>query len=72
MPVLYEGYVKGYKYEEKKDGSIDRTKPVKNRFSHPHDANQYIALVLDRLTFKDAGIGFSSGALPIKQAAVAW
>lgn len=42
-PVLVEGFAGGYQYPEKA-GEIEPTKirPVKNRFSHPHDALQYL------------------------------
>lgn len=42
-PTLAEGFQGGYQYPEKA-GDIEPTKlrPLKNRFSHPHDALQYL------------------------------
>lgn len=42
-PTLVEGFQGGYQYPEKA-GEIEptRIRPLKNRFSHPHDALQYL------------------------------
>lgn len=42
-PVLIEGFGGGYRYPEKAT-EVEPTKiaPIKNRFSHPHDALQYL------------------------------
>lgn len=44
--VLRKGFVGGYHYPFLKSGSSDEThdKPKKNKFSHPHDALQYLLL----------------------------
>lgn len=44
--VLRKGFISGYKYEEKKsvDGKTYKDKPMKNEFSHVHDALQYACL----------------------------
>ena len=44
--ILRKGFISGYKYEEKKsvDGRVYKEKPMKNEFSHVHDALQYACL----------------------------
>lgn len=42
-PTLLEGFVRGYRYKKKKDGTLTPA-PEKNEFSHIHDALQYAAL----------------------------
>jgi len=42
-PVLSEGFLRGYRYRKRRDGSLT-PEPDKNEFSHPHDAMQYAAL----------------------------
>ena len=44
--VLRKGFISGYKYEEKRsvDGKTYKDKPMKNEFSHVHDALQYACL----------------------------
>lgn len=49
-PRLVEGFKGGYRYSEKdmyKD--LNKIRPEKNAFSHPHDGLQYIATGIDRL-----------------------
>lgn len=41
---LIEGFEHGYRYPQKRDGSLNTDGPQKNHFSHLHDANQYAAL----------------------------
>lgn len=42
-PLLIEGFGGGYHYPEKVlDNEPDKIRPVKNKFSHPHDALQYL------------------------------
>lgn len=42
-PVLAEGFLRGYRYKKRRDGSLT-PEPDKNEFSHPHDGLQYAAL----------------------------
>lgn len=42
-PMLAEGFLRGYRYKKRRDGSLT-PEPDKNEFSHPHDAMQYAAL----------------------------
>jgi hypothetical protein len=42
-PVLTEGFLRGYRYRKRRDGSLT-PEPEKNEFSHPHDALQYACL----------------------------
>lgn len=42
-PVLSEGFLRGYRYKKRRDGTLT-PEPEKNDFSHPHDAAQYAAL----------------------------
>lgn len=43
-PQLEKGFSGGYQYPEKYiDIEPDSAKPIKNQFSHPHDALQYVA-----------------------------
>lgn len=44
--ILRKGFISGYKYEEKRsvDGKTYKDKPMKNEFSHVHDALQYACL----------------------------
>ncbi len=42
--VLRKGFAGGYHYKLKNDGAQTFETPNKNRFSHPHDANQYMLL----------------------------
>ena len=51
-PVLRRGFNGGYKYERIKLAGTDdrfRDKPVKNSYSHPHDALQYLCLSASRV-----------------------
>lgn len=42
-PVLVEGFGGGYRYPEKAlEIEPDRIRPLKNKYSHPHDALQYV------------------------------
>lgn len=45
-PTLVRGFRHGYRYKQKKSGDFDE-RPEKNDFSHPHDALQYGASVID-------------------------
>lgn len=47
-PTLVRGFKSGYKWKVNKQGDMaaDR-EPMKNAFSHPHDAMQYFAMVID-------------------------
>jgi len=42
-PQLAEGFLRGYRYKKRRDGSLT-PEPDKNEFSHPHDGLQYAAL----------------------------
>lgn len=44
--ILRKGFISGYKYEEKRsvDGKVYKEKPMKNEFSHVHDALQYASM----------------------------
>lgn len=42
-PMLTEGFLRGYRYKKKRDGSLTPV-PDKGAFSHIHDALQYAAL----------------------------
>lgn len=44
--TLIKGFKFGYRYKKNKQGVQDN-KPDKNEFSHPHDACQYAAMVID-------------------------
>lgn len=46
-PVTTQGFKGGYKWKMNKVGEIEGVVPLKNRFSHPHDAMQYLACVID-------------------------
>jgi len=42
-PTLIEGFAGGYQYNEStQEIQPDRARPLKNRYSHPHDALQYL------------------------------
>ena len=45
-PVITAGFEFGYRYKGKKDGTFEET-PEKNSWSHPHDAVQYGAMVVE-------------------------
>lgn len=45
-PVTTQGFRYGYRYKQKKSGEYD-DRPDKNAFSHPHDAVQYGASIVD-------------------------
>ena len=45
-PKIIEGFATGYRYKRKKDGQYEEV-PEKNEHSHPHDATQYGAMVVD-------------------------
>lgn len=47
-PVLVQGFRYGYKWPLNKAGVINSTTPVKNEFSHPHDALQYGVMVVEQ------------------------
>jgi len=47
--TLIRGFTSGYHYAISKKGNRG-DKPDKNRYSHPHDANQYLCLGATRLT----------------------
>ena len=52
-PVLRRGFNGGYKYERVKVAGTEdrfRDKPVKNSYSHPHDALQYLCMAANRVT----------------------
>jgi hypothetical protein len=43
-PITYEGFNGGYRYPERAlEIEPERIRPLKNKFSHPHDALQYAA-----------------------------
>ena len=42
-PLIYDGFIGGYHYPKNKDGLVLREAPVKNEYSHAHDALQYAA-----------------------------
>lgn len=41
--VLIRGYRSGYKYKINRSGEVNDT-PAKDKYSHPHDANQYMMM----------------------------
>lgn len=42
-PILIEGFSGGYRYPEKAlEVQPDMVRPIKNKYSHPHDALQYV------------------------------
>lgn len=42
-PVLLEGFTGGYRYPDSNtDIAPDKARPIKNMYSHPHDALQYV------------------------------
>ena len=46
--TLIKGFKGGYKWKVNKQGDLTQDKePLKNEYSHPHDALQYLALVID-------------------------
>lgn len=45
-PTIVQGFEHGYRYKRKRDGAFEEV-PEKNSFSHPHDAVQYGAMVVD-------------------------
>lgn len=45
-PVIVAGFEYGYRYKSKKDGTFEEV-PEKNQWSHPHDAVQYGAMVVE-------------------------
>lgn len=48
VPTLIDGFRFGYRYKEKKDEEAAPDTPLKNKYSHPHDAHQYQCMgVLD-------------------------
>lgn len=42
--ILREGFNRGYRYQKIMTSGLFRPRPEKNRFSHSHDAMQYLAL----------------------------
>lgn len=46
-PVLTKGFRTGYRWKMNRKGEMEGQSPEKNEFSHPHDALQYAALMLD-------------------------
>lgn len=49
--TIIRGFKSGYKWKLDKQGEMQATtSPMKNMFSHPHDALQYLALVIDGST----------------------
>lgn len=63
---LIAGFNGGYKFKTKKDGSYEAS-PLKNEFSHLHDANQYGDLVIEAGLI---GQSFGSGEVPVER--VSW
>lgn len=45
-PTITDGFEHGYRYKRKRDGTYEEV-PEKNRFSHPHDAVQYGAMIVE-------------------------
>lgn len=46
--TIIRGFQGGYKWKTNKEGDlVQDSEPVKNKYSHPHDALQYLALVID-------------------------
>ena len=62
--MLRKGFIGGYRYERLKVvGERYRDRPVKDRFSHPHDALQYLALKVrdgNRRNVRARSVGKSS------------
>jgi hypothetical protein len=46
-PTIIEGFRTGYRYKRKKDGTYEEVPEKDSPFSHPHDATQYGAMVVD-------------------------
>lgn len=43
-PILIEGFGGGYRYDDRQsDIESAKVRPIKNKYSHPHDAFQYLA-----------------------------
>ena len=68
-PMLYTGFVTGYRYETDSSGYTNYAKPKKDEYSHIHDANQYIDQCLSSASLSPSRInGHTKGdALPVKQ-----
>jgi hypothetical protein len=45
-PTIVAGFEHGYRYKRRRDGTHEET-PEKNEYSHPHDAVQYGAMVVE-------------------------
>jgi hypothetical protein len=45
-PTIVAGFEHGYRYKKKRDGTFEEV-PDKNQWSHPHDAVQYGAMLID-------------------------
>lgn len=45
--MLIKGFKTGYRWKANKKGEMDGNTPDKNKYSHVHDANQYLCLIAD-------------------------
>lgn len=61
-PTLVEGFEGGYQYPKKTlEVEPEKIRPLKNKFSHPHDALQYLASMVGLMTRP----GFAGSAIPV-------
>ena len=54
-PILYDGFTGGYHYATNKDGIVITEKPVKNEYSHIHDALQYAGSMILSVAYSGMG-----------------
>lgn len=47
VTMIVKGFKYGYKFKIRRDGTTEDS-PLKNEYSHPHDANQYADLVIEQ------------------------
>lgn len=59
--VLREGFNRGYRYGVIQTTGGYRNRPEKNKFSHPHDALQYLALGMKHANLYSPGVVVASG-----------
>lgn len=59
--VLREGFNRGYRYGVIQTTGAFRNRPEKNKFSHPHDALQYLALGMKHANLYSPGFVVAAG-----------
>lgn len=59
--VLREGFNRGYRYGVIQTTGTFRNRPEKNKFSHPHDALQYLALGMKHANLYSSTVVVASG-----------